>query len=67
MTDRPEWMADEFVALAEQAARVVEADRAAAWARIRQNYDAIAGHLTETLLPADLRAAGIRVVWEEQR
>jgi hypothetical protein len=66
MTERPE-IPDGFLALAEQAHRVAEADRAAHWERIRQEADAIAEHLTETALPADMRAAGIRIEWEEQR
>jgi hypothetical protein len=58
---------DALVALVDQAFRAASADRTAAWVRIRQEADAIAEHLTETMLPADMRAAGIRIVWEEQR
>lgn len=65
MTERLE-IPDGFLALADQAHRVAEADRSAAWERIRQEADAIADHLTETMLPADLRAAGIRFTWEER-
>lgn len=66
MTERLE-IPDGFFALAEQAHRVAEADRAAHWVRIRQEADAIAEHLTETMLPADLRAAGVRFEWAAER
>lgn len=58
---------DAFLAFLDQAHRVIEADRAAAWERIRRDADAIAAQLTETLIPADLRAAGIRIEWEAER
>ncbi|MFF7881029.1 hypothetical protein ACH40F_07875 [Streptomyces sp. NPDC020794] len=57
---------DALAALVDQAHRVAEADRAAHWERLRHEADAIAGHLTETMLPADLRAAGSRFEWAEQ-
>lgn len=58
---------DAFAALAEQASRVTEADWDAEWQRIRRNRDAITAHLTETLLPSDMRAAWIRFDWAEER
>ena len=64
MTERPE-SPDALLDLAEQAHRVMEADRAARWERIRRDADTIAEHLTETMLPADMRAAGIRIEWAE--
>lgn len=66
MAERSE-ITDVHVALVEQAYRVTRADVAAGWERIRHDADAIAEQLTEALIPADLRAAGIRLVWEEQR
>lgn len=38
---------------------------AAVWDRIRRDADVIAAHLTE-MLPADLRAAGVRFEWAEE-
>lgn len=58
---------DAIVALVEQAYRVTRADVAAGWEQIRHDADAIAEHLTETLLPADLSAAGMRIEWGSER
>lgn len=60
-------MDDAFLALVEQAYRVNRADVAAGWERIRRDADAIAEHLTETMLPVELRAAGMRIEWAEER
>ena len=62
-----EHRADAFLAIVEQAYRATRADVAAGWERIRHDTDVIAGHLTATLLPADLRAAGMRFEWEAAR
>ncbi|MFE9448294.1 hypothetical protein [Streptomyces sp. NPDC006739] len=66
MTEHPE-ITDAHVALVEQAYRVTRADVAAGWERIRHDADAIAEQLTETLLPPDMRAAGMRFAWAEER
>ncbi|MET9073861.1 hypothetical protein ABZX95_17175 [Streptomyces sp. NPDC004232] len=58
---------DALVALVEQFYRVTRADVAAGWERIRHDADVIAAQLTETLLPADMRAAGLRFEWAEER
>ncbi|MER5694932.1 hypothetical protein ACWDBO_31480 [Streptomyces mirabilis] len=51
-------------AFVDQAHHVIEADRAAGLERIRRDADVIAAQLTE-LLPADMRAAGMRFEWAE--
>ncbi|MER6109330.1 hypothetical protein [Streptomyces hirsutus] len=40
------------------------ADREAHQARVMGELDAIAAHLTETLLPPELRAAGLRLEYD---
>ncbi|MFK0159161.1 hypothetical protein ACIQVK_44710 [Streptomyces sp. NPDC090493] len=44
----------------------VRADREAHRARIMGELDAIAEHLTETLLPPELRAAGVRIAYNTE-
>ncbi|MBD0743574.1 hypothetical protein [Streptomyces sp. CBMA152] len=58
---------DALMALVEQVYRVNRADVATGRERIRDDLDAIAAQLTETLLPADMRAAGLRFEWAEER
>lgn len=66
MTERAE-TDDALLALVDEAFRIAEADRAAAWERIRWDADAIAARLTETMVPAALRALGMRFEWTEER
>ena len=42
-------------------------DVAAGWVGVRGGADTTAARLRETLLPADVPAAGIRFEWTEQR
>ncbi len=42
---------DALLTLVDEAFRIAEADRAAAWERIRWDADAIAARLTETMVP----------------
>lgn len=64
MSERDE-TEDVLAALVDQAFCVADVGRAAGLERVRHDLDAIAAYLTEALLPADLRAAGIRFEWAE--
>ncbi|MEU5596668.1 hypothetical protein [Streptomyces sp. NPDC020298] len=66
MTAEPSDLAD-FFALLDKAQAEREVREAAYRARLDEACPALAAQLTETLLPADMRAAGMRFEWEAER
>lgn len=65
MTDRLESL-DDFLAFLDEASRENRAREVAYRAWVGEALPAIADELTE-FLPPELRAAGIRIEWAEQR
>lgn len=64
VTDRPETL-DDFLALLDEALRENRAREAAYREWLGEAGPAIAEHLTETVLPPELREAGVRFEWSE--
>lgn len=58
---------ENFLAFLNEVSRDARQREAAYLAWLDEAAPAIAAELTEELIPADLRAAGIRFAWTEQR
>lgn len=62
MADRPETL-DDFLTRLDEAQAESHARECACRKWLGEAAPAIADHLTETMLPPDLRAAGMRIEW----
>jgi hypothetical protein len=62
VTDRPDWLTDDGLAAMDRMDRIVEADRARHFNRIKAHAEYLAKQLT-THLPPEMRAAGMRFEW----
>ena len=58
---------DDFLAFLDKASREARQREAAYRARLNEARPAIAAELTAELIPADLRAAGVRFEWTERQ
>ena len=67
MSYRHEKALGDFLALLNEVSLDARQREAAFAAWLDEAGPRVAAELTEELLPADMRAAGIRIEWEEQR